>query len=77
MRAIIERVTCDHCGQVFDFEKLDEAKQLARLEPLTDWLKSLGWMIGNGNTMACDYCPACVRIKAPKTKLAMRAESND
>lgn len=60
MRVIIERVTCDHCGQVFDFEKFSEATKIARIEKLTKWLISLGWQMSNGLILA-DICPTCTR----------------
>lgn len=64
MRILIERVTCDSCGQVFDFEKLsnDPTPMRARLEDLTDWLRERGWkcqpVIGS-SFKGQDFCPNC------------------
>lgn len=62
MRTLIERVTCDHCGQVFHFEKYDEASHAARVESLTDWLLSLGWTMTDGVRHG-DMCPVCSTVK--------------
>lgn len=64
MRQVVDRITCDGCGQVFDFEVLRISKQPieARLEPLTQWLEKLNWecnpIIGS-KFASIDYCPHC------------------
>ena len=58
-RAIIERVTCDKCGEVRHFEKLDNGSMTARLESLTEWLRSLGWCIEEEGLRSVDVCPQC------------------
>lgn len=64
MRQNIDRITCDGCGQVFDFERLrlDGREKLARIEPLSDWLRLRGWtvepVIGSG-FQTVDKCPNC------------------
>lgn len=70
MRSLIERVTCDTCGQTFDFEKYNEATQTARIEVLTDWLLSLGWSMTNGLRPG-DFCPTC--STPPKARGKTRA----
>lgn len=63
MRAVIERVTCDKCGQVHDFEKYNQGIHLARIESLSDWLLSLGWKLSDG-VHKRDICPNCVKQTA-------------
>jgi hypothetical protein len=58
MRVVLERVTCDRCGQVFDFEKLNDATNVARIEGLSNWLITLGWSMSDGLKL-CDLCPNC------------------
>lgn len=58
MRAVIERVTCDWCGQTFDFEKYSEATHTSRNEKLSDWLLQNKWSMSNGAIMG-DFCPTC------------------
>jgi len=63
MRQIVERVTCDKCGRVVDFEKLNNYLLIYRLESLTDWLLQLGWTIQErvgSRFRPVDYCPDCV-----------------
>jgi len=36
MRQVVERVTCDVCGQVFDFEKFNMETRLVRIETLSE-----------------------------------------
>lgn len=57
-RAIIERVTCDKCGEVREFEKFDNGSMTARLESLTEWLRGLGWYV-DGSIKTVDWCPHC------------------
>jgi hypothetical protein len=64
MRQVVDRVTCDKCGQVFDFEvlRLGQTPIVARKEALTPWLRSLGWECNpvNGSSYASeDLCPNC------------------
>lgn len=66
MRTIIERVTCDRCGQMFDFEKFSEASMTARIESLTQWLNDLGWATSNGLRLG-DFCPCCSNLKKGKS----------
>ncbi len=68
MRQVVDRVTCDKCGQVFDFEvlRLGQLPIIARKESLTVWLKSLGWscnpVIGS-NHASEDLCSNCKNRK--------------
>ena len=57
-RAIIERVTCDKCGQVSDFEQFNNGSMMARLESLTQWIRGLGWYV-DGSIRTVDICPRC------------------
>jgi hypothetical protein len=63
VRAIIERVTCDDCGEIRHFEKFDMAGMTARTEPLTDWLRQYGWTVQENGNRRIDTCPACVARK--------------
>jgi hypothetical protein len=67
MRVVIERVTCDHCGQVFNFEKFNEGTKTARFETLSDWLLKIGWHLSDG-VRRCDLCPTCKPLPAPQTR---------
>lgn len=58
-RAIIERVTCDKCGEVRHFETFDNGSMTARLESLTQWLRGLGWYVDGGEVKTVDWCPTC------------------
>lgn len=62
MRSIIERVVCDQCGQIHDFEKHNQGIHLARLKLLDDWLLSLGWKLSNG-VHKRDICQNCAKGK--------------
>ncbi len=61
MRQVIERVTCDKCGQVFDFEKVCNSPMRGRIESLTDWLLKLGWRVVTTRSTITphDLCPNC------------------
>lgn len=67
MRVIIERVTCDRCGHVADFEKYNEGTKMARIECLTSWLASLGWRLSDGIRLG-DVCPQCCRVLFTKRR---------
>lgn len=60
---VIERVTCDHCGESHDFEKLCVSGKIARAETTTQWIEQLGWVvIGNSLMPMSDwrqFCPKC------------------
>jgi predicted Zn-ribbon and HTH transcriptional regulator len=58
VRVVIERVTCDRCGQVFDFEKFNNSTKTVRMEGLSEWLVNLGWNLSDG-VNHCDLCPNC------------------
>ena len=62
MRQVIERVTCDVCGQVFDFEKLNSSTREVRIESLSDWIRPLGWKcqpFEDTKYQSRDSCPNC------------------
>ena len=59
MRAIIERVTCDKCGEIRHYEKFDMGSMIARVEALTDWLRQHGWTVTQDGSRRIDTCPAC------------------
>jgi hypothetical protein len=62
MRQVIERVTCDVCGQVFDFEKYNTSTRLVRIEDLSRWISSRGWKcrpFENTKFQMRDTCPNC------------------
>lgn len=74
MRQLIERVTCDRCGQVFDFEKLNDGSRVARIDNLTEWLLSLGWkcqpLIGS-SFRGQDFCPICESMAFTEAEKAL------
>lgn len=64
MRQVVDRITCDDCGQVFEFEALRVGVTpiTARLENLTEWLRRQGWQCKpcNDSRFAfVDLCPVC------------------
>lgn len=61
MKSIIERVVCDHCGSIHQFEKYDSGSQIARLDPLDDWLRQHGWNVQLEGLQRIDTCPACAK----------------
>lgn len=69
MRQVIDRITCDDCGRVFEFEalRLGTTPITARTEPLTEWLTRSGWncqpVIGS-RFASIDHCPDCVSRKS-------------
>ena len=63
-RSIIERVTCDGCGELREFEKVNTGTMTARIESLTDWVRNLGWYV-EGSIRTVDMCPQCFeKLKA-------------
>ena len=62
MRAIIETVTCDVCGEVRSYEKYNSGSHVARIESLDEWLIKLGWTVQKaGGLKRIDTCPVCSR----------------
>ncbi len=69
MRQVIDRITCDDCGRLFDFEvlRLGTSPITARKEPLTAWLERAGWHCQpdrDGRFASIDHCPDCVSRKS-------------
>jgi hypothetical protein len=67
VRQAIERVTCDVCGLVLDFESLSIAPLgiVARIEPLLTVLETAGWQIQpiiGTRWRTIDKCPACSEL---------------
>lgn len=51
MKITIERVSCDFCGQVFEFERTLPDKSMEIFEDLSEHLRSLGWLLTTGGDM--------------------------
>ena len=68
MRAIIERVTCDKCGEIRQFEKYDSGSHTFRLEPLDNWLRMHGWAVQESGLRRIDTCPACWKLENKRSK---------
>lgn len=64
-RTLIERVTCDKCGEVREFEKFENSVMRIRFEDLTHWLRDLGWYI-TGQLRTVDICPECAKRLVPR-----------
>ncbi len=64
MRQVVDRVTCDDCGRVVDFERCRTNTDgiVARNETTTEWLIRCGWrcvpVIGS-SFVTLDHCPDC------------------
>lgn len=59
MITVIERVTCDKCGEVREFEKFNNGTLTTRVESLPSWLAALGWQISYQGLRTSDICPNC------------------
>ena len=71
MRQVIERVTCDVCGQVFDFEKYNTSTRLARIEDLSRWIGLRGWKcrpFEDTTFQMHDTCPNCNSTKGHRNE---------
>lgn len=58
-RVLIEQVTCDKCGEIKRYEKLNNLSAVARMEPLTEWLINLDWYVETSGFKTIDLCPLC------------------
>lgn len=58
-QSLIDRVVCDKCGEVREFEKIDRTGKRVRLESLTEWLLRLGWYVDAVGLQTVDLCPNC------------------
>jgi hypothetical protein len=61
-QSLIDRVVCDKCGEVREFEKIDRTGKRVRLESLTEWLLRLGWYVDAVGLQTADVCPQCYAV---------------
>ena len=58
-RAIIDRVTCDKCGEIRHFSRFGAGTLQARLESMDEWLRTLGWCVQVEGLRRVDICKTC------------------
>ena len=67
MRVLVERVTCETCGLLCEFERARRDLHFTvRLETLGEWLRNHGWTEGPIDPRymrTTDHCPACSKKK--------------